>query len=359
MSQSASSQEAKKPESAYDRIWKFTELYKDDSNPVVQAVLFTGRFQLDHASLDADQGDVGEWNVRRLRLGPRITFFHTLTLHAEVELNPQERDPLYQRLTDAYVQWSPNRRFVTTVGKQSAPFTIDGATSSKELLAIDRSNLANNMWFPQEYMPGVSLSGRTAAWVYRAGVYSSGAADREFGRFNGGHFFLGVIGYDFARKIDARQALVSFNYVRQSADPNNTFTRQLGDIVSANVAVEKGRWGTRADVSSAAGYLGQSDLVGVMLMPYVNITPKLQAVGRYTMLDGDGANGVRLATYESRLVSGRGDRYDETYVGANYYFYGHKLKLQTGLQHAAMDDSAGDGGEYSGWSWTSALRVSW
>ena len=44
-----------------------------------------------------------------------------------------------------------------TVGKQSLPFTQEGATSSKELITIDRSNLANNIWFSQEYMPGVSV----------------------------------------------------------------------------------------------------------------------------------------------------------------------------------------------------------
>ena len=156
-----------KPEpSNYDRIWKgFTQWYKDDANPVVQQVLFSGRFQYEFAGIDADQGNLDEWNVRRMRLGPRITLFRKFTLHAEVEVNPQERDPFYMRFTDAYLQWNQSSRFVMTVGKQGVPFTIDGATSSKELLAIDRSNLSNNIWFPQEYIPGVSVSGRISPWV--------------------------------------------------------------------------------------------------------------------------------------------------------------------------------------------------
>src|SRR5262245_55926548 len=77
------------PQSPYDKIWKFTEWYENDDNRVVQKVLFSGRFQEDYASLDAEDGTLSEWNVRRLRVGPKITFFHTLTLHAEVELNPQ------------------------------------------------------------------------------------------------------------------------------------------------------------------------------------------------------------------------------------------------------------------------------
>ena len=346
-------------ESTYDRIWKFAEWYLNDSNRVVQRVLFSGRYQHDYAAIGADEGDLGEWNVRRMRLGPRITLFRSFTVHGEIELNPQEADPIYVRVTDLYAQWTHNSQFVLTVGKHGVPFTMDGATSSKELIAIDRGNLTNNIWFSQEYMPGISVSGRRAPWVYRGGVYSAGRANRELGEFNGSLFTLGVLGYDLAEQLGTREALLSANYVYQPADRNNTFTRQLGHIVSINFTLDAGVWGVRTDVSGASGHLGQSDLWGIMAMPFFNITSKLQAVGRYTFLESDAPNGVRLARYESRVVSGRGDRYQELYLGGNYYFYGHKLKLQTGLQFADMRDRASDSGAYSGVSLTTGLRVSW
>ena len=59
------------------------------------------------------------------------------------------------------------------------------------------------------------------------------------------------------------------------------------------------------------------------------------------------------------LVAGNGDEYNELYVGFNYYWYGHKLKLQTGLQQVDMDDVAADGGAHEGWSWTTGFRISW
>jgi phosphate-selective porin OprO and OprP len=153
--------------SAYDKAWRsFTEWYADDTNPVVQRVMLSGRFHYEFASIDADQGHLDEWNIRRLRIGPRITLFRTLTFHAEIELDPQRHEPLYTRFTDFYVQWAQSPQVVLTVGKQSAPFTLDGATSSRELLTIDRSNLSSNLWFPQEYLPGISLSGRRAQWMY-------------------------------------------------------------------------------------------------------------------------------------------------------------------------------------------------
>jgi phosphate-selective porin OprO/OprP len=351
---------AAKPPSTYDKIWTtFTDWYDDQESPVVQRILFTGRFQEDYATVDADQGSHSEWNVRRVRLGPRITMFRDYLVHAEVELNPQERDPFYMRITDAYVAWQKHPKAVITVGKQSVPFTQEGATSSKELITTDRGNLTNTIWFTQEYMPGVSVSGRIAPWNYRAGVYSSGAMNREFGRFNGDTFTLAILGYDFARKLGVREATLTGNYLYQHPDINNTFTKRWEHVGSIHFKLEQPTWGARTDVSKTVGYLGQRNVLGVMLMPFYNVTPKLQFVYRYTILDSDGINGLTLATYENRVVSGRGDRYTENYDGANYYFYGHKLKLQTGVQFADMQDRANDGGAYSGTSWTTGLRVGW
>ena len=352
---------AAKPEpSTYDKIWtRFTQWYKNDSNPIVQQVLFTGRFHYDFATIDAEQGDLDEWNVRRVRFGPRVTLFRTFTLHAEIEVNPQEHDPFYQRITDAYLQWNKSSKVVMTFGKQALPFTNEGATSSRELLTIDRSNLANNFWFPQEYVPGVSVSGRSAPWVYRGGVYSAGAMNREFGEFTGDYLTLALLGYDFAKRLGLKEAVLTGNYIYQHPDPDNTFTRPSEHVLSVHSRVEAGWWGVRTDISYADGYLGQSDMWAAMAMPFFNVTDKLQAVGRYTYIDSAEPNGIRLATYESRVVSGRGDKYNELYLGANYYFYGHRLKLQTGIQWADMNDRAHDGGEYAGVSWTTGVRVGW
>ena len=350
----------KKQPSIYDKVWgRFTNWYDNKENPVVQRVVFTGRYHQDFAVVDADQGETDEWNVRRVRLGPRITFFRNFLFHTEVEVNPQEQDPFYVRLTDAYVAWSRNPALTITVGKHSVPFTQEGGTSSRELLTIDRSNLANNIWFGQEYMPGLSVSGRKNAWTYRGSVYSSGAANREFGEFNGGIFTLAVLGYDFAKKLGVREAVLTGNYLYQQPDVNNTFTRRYEHITSANFRLDDGCWGVRGDVSTGVGYLGQRDVWSFMLMPFFNATAKLQFVGRYTFVDSDGNNGVSLPTYENRVARGSGDEYSEGYLGVNYYFYGHRLKLQSGVEFARMQDRANDGGEYSGTSWVTGLRVGW
>src|SRR5688572_30845217 len=134
-----------KPESLYDRIWRFSEWYRNEDNRFLQRLRFRGRYQQDFATVDADQGDHEEWNVRRLRMGLQAYIFGSLLLHAEVDLNPQEADPVYVRFTDMYAEWSTRPELVVTVGKQSIPYTMDGATSSRELIAIDRGALANNI----------------------------------------------------------------------------------------------------------------------------------------------------------------------------------------------------------------------
>jgi phosphate-selective porin OprO and OprP len=356
---SAQSQTADKTPSTLDRVWKFAEWYNDSSNPVVQRIQFSGRYQHEFATLDADQGDHSEWNVRRMRLGPRVTFFRAFLFHAEADLNPQEAEPFFVRMTDLYVQWTKSPRLAITVGKHAVNFTMDGSTSSKELIAIDRSNLTNNIWFTEEYLPGVGVSGRVAPWSYRAGIYSSGRQNKWLGEFDGGVFTYTLLSYDFAKTLGVREATLAGNYVYQQPDAKNTFTRPFENILSLNFKVESVRWGVRSDLSAASGYLGQSDVWGAMTMPYWNLTPKFQLVGRYTYVTSEDPNGVRFATYESAIVSGRGDRYNEVYGGANYYFYGHKLKLQTGIQYADMNDRANDGGAYAGTSWVTGVRIGW
>ena len=68
---------------------------------------------------------------------------------------------------------------------------------------------------------------------------------------------------------------------------------------------------------------------------------------------------MRFGRYERELESGRGDDYREIYFGMNHYWYGHKLKLQSGIQYVDMDDAANDGGAFTGWSFTTGFRISW
>ena len=343
-----------------ESLWDLPTLYKDKDASFFNEFRITGRFHGDYYNLDSGLGHDADFIVRRLRIGGKALFFHNkLTLHVEADLAPQDPNPLYSRLTDAYLGWEFSKAAVLKVGKHSTPFTLDGGTSSNSLITIDRNNLSNNLWFPLEYMPGVSLSGKMDNWVYFVGAFSGGSGSKEFGNFDAGNFGLASLGYDFGSRLGVKKALLRADYVYNQPNAENDFTRSFENIGSLNFQLDNGKWGFSTDLTAGSGYGKQADVWGFVVMPWYNITDKLQVVGRYTYMDGDGNDSIRFSRYESFVTSGRGDNYQEYYAGLNYFICGHKLKLQTGFTYASMDDAANNGGKYDGWTATTGLRVSW
>lgn len=345
-------------ENGFEDLWNVPTIYRGEDGGALDELRIVGRLHLDNYVVESDVGDASDLVVRRARLGARARLLDNLEAHVETELD-LEGGPLYSRLTDAYLAWRFSDVAQVKVGKHSVKFTLDGATSSNELLTIDRSNVANNFWFTDEYIPGVSVSGRSGAWSYNTGVFSGGRSNSEFGDFDGGYFWLGSLGRDFAQPLGVKKALLRADYVYNEPDADSDFTRSFQHIGSLAFVLEAEGWGVSGDLVAGDGFLGQSDAIGVTVLPWMDLTDRLQLAGRYTYLNSDEANGLRLARYENAATSGRGDRYHELYAGLNYYIFGHRLKAQTGLTYANMHDRANDGGAYDGWTWTTALRMSW
>lgn len=334
-------------------------LYKNEDYLPFQKFALSGRLQADTAFFDADQGEYDSLEWRRFRMGFKSTHFDHFTIHAEADLDLVDSDPLYTKLTDAYVGWSKSDALEIKIGKQGALFTMDGATSSKSLIRMERSLLSNNLWFTEEYFTGASASGEIGNWVYNTGIFASDGGP-EFGDFEAGYFGLFSIGYDFAEAIGLDTALVRGDYVYNDPTGNGILnTRSLSNVVSLNATLEKGKWGLRTDFSTACGWGTQSDLDAIAIMPYYNISDDWQLVASWNYVTSDQLNGVRLDRYENRIVSGRSDEANEFYFGVNRYICGHKLKWQAGVEYTTAEDAANDGGAYDGWGFSSGIRISW
>ncbi|MCB1063251.1 MAG: hypothetical protein KDN20_10065 [Verrucomicrobiae bacterium] len=346
--------------SSFCDLFDLATLYSNKENPVIQKFAFTGRLQADAAFFDASQADSYEsllW--RRFRAGFKATVFKDFTVHAEADLDLNEHNPLYNKLTDTYVAWSPSDSFSLAVGKQGAGFTLDGGTSSKKLIRMERSLLSNNLWFTEEYFSGVTASGEVDKWVYNVGIFASDGGP-EFGDFEAGYFGLLSIGYDFADTFGLDKALIRADYVNnQPTGEGDLNTRSLSQVGSINGQFEKGKWGLWTDIAAGEGYAKQSDIFAVAIMPFYNISDQLQLVASYNYVTSSGDNGIRIDRYESRVVSGRTDEAHEFYAGVNYYLCGHKLKWQTGVEYTTASDNANDGGAYDGWGVSSGIRISW
>jgi phosphate-selective porin OprO/OprP len=330
-------------------------LHQDDDGPIQQVAL-VGRAQVDAAWVEPEGlPSFSDTLWRRFRFGVEMTFLGDWTAHveADLDLNAAISD-WYTQLTDAYLSWSACERVELVALKQSAGFTLDGATSSKKLLTLERNNLTHNLWFTEEYFTGLLAQGHWSGdGSYKAGVFSSDG-DPEIGVDGASWFTLASLGYEFGNtkwRID---------HVYQDEDPDAN-TRDFAQVLSLVAQWQHGRWGTWAEIAGGDGFSGQgqSDVWGVDVMPFYRISKRTEAVLRLTHLDSRDANGLRLNRYDDRVEAGRGNVYDEGYVGYNVYFYDHRFKWQTCATWARMDDDADDGGEYDGATLATGLRLSW
>jgi phosphate-selective porin OprO/OprP len=346
-------------ETSFDRVWSHATLYENRDSGFVQKLALSGRLQAEAAWFDADEGDFDDATWRRFRFGFASEFVNDwrLDVEAELDLN-QSRSDWYQGLTDANITWRPDESTEVKILKQSAGFTLDGATSSKKLLTLQRNNLTENLWFTEEYFTGVTLkSDFNSQWFYKVGAFASDDAE-EIGVTDASYFLFASLDYalDVGPKLD--QAIIYLDYVYNDKDAKAN-TPDLSHVASLSTRWRAGPWNLHTDLALADGYFDQSDLWGLVLMPFYDVSEVVQLLGRYTYLSSDDDNGLSLNRYEDEIGQGEGDEYHEIYAGLNVFFYGHKLKWQTGLQYTRMDDEADDGGEYDGWGITTGLRIYW
>ena len=345
-------------ESDYDSVWNRVILYDRPDSNTLKKLAFTGRLQGDYYNFDdSGGGSESDFNWRRFRVGFKASLFEGLTLHSEADMNLNDPAPLYKKLTDSNLAWASPGGMTIKVGRQSAPFTLDGATSSKKLYTLERSKVSGNLGFPNEYFPGITFSGKRDNWEYLAGLFSSDHGPEFDEAFDYGRFALFSVGYNFKENLGMDNALIRLDYVNQEQDATNK-TPHHKNVASLVTKFEKGNLHLWTDLSLSDGYGSQNDLIGLQLMPFYDITDRTQVVFRYTYLKSSSGDSIRLSKYEKDLFGIKGNEASEMFLGVNHFLYGHKLKWQNGIQYTEMDRESGNQG-YNGWGFTSGIRISW
>ena len=345
----------------YDQLWGYAALYTHAESRGLQRLALTGRLQGDAATFDSDSDYHEELVWRRLRLGGKANLSHHLLVHAEADLDLNEAgsNDAYKGLTDAYIGWQPVSRLNLKLGKQSAPFTLDGATSSTRLITMERSIVAENLWFTTEYFTGAALIGTQAAWRYRLGIYSS-SGDAEFGSFDSGYFALASLGKTISSKRRDGTLAIRGDYVYNDPDySGDVGTRDLRQVVSLVTSMQAGAIGLGSDLSFGEGIDGQSDLWGLQLMPSYAFSERWQTLFRYAVVSSLDGAGVRMGRYARKIEPSLADVVHDFYLGLNCYLYGHKLKWQSGLEYNVATDLASTGDTYRGWGLSTGLRLYW
>jgi phosphate-selective porin OprO/OprP len=347
--------------SEVDDFWQYSQLFENDQGNYFN---LSGRLQADaayfnstsHSLIDNQDDSYSGILWRRFRFGFKTKYGSTnASLEGDFDLHNGAE---YKRLTDANLSWNLNKAMKLTVLKHSTGFTLDGRTSSKNLLTPQRNNLTNNLWFTAEYFTGISLKGNlTNQTSYNIGIFSSDDSD-EIGFSDGSYFTLFSVTSTFEKNHLWDNVELAFDYVYNDVDEQGN-TRDFSHVASFSSKLSTGNWHLWNDFSLGQGDLGQSDLWGAVIMPYFQQTNKIQWVMRYTYLDSEQDNGLILGKYENKIVGAKGNKYQELYAGVNYLINSHKLKLHLGGQYTKMLDDANDGGTYDGWGVTLALRSYW
>jgi phosphate-selective porin OprO/OprP len=358
--------------SVYDKIWDSLVLIDNKDAAVIQNLAVVGRLQGDVVLFNSeDNGEFQDELWRRTRLGLKAKVFKDFTLHGEMDLDMNEVDSgqwdeFYGRITDAYLGWKPCDEASLKFGKQSAGFTLDGATSSTKLHTPERSIVADNLWFSTEYFTGIGASGTMNEFDWKVGGYSA-SGEPEFGHFESGYFGLLSAGHKVGESGSLRVDYVynDPDYTGVSKDSDYIVgTRGFEHIVSL---VYKQKLGEKmdlwTDLSGAKGIDGKlGDMAGIEIMPMYNISEKFQLVGQYaavTSLDGDAQ--VVMSRYAQKNA-GKANAVETAHnllLGFNWFLYGHKLKWQNAVEYNFGQSMASTGNDYNGYGFTSALRISW
>jgi phosphate-selective porin OprO/OprP len=347
-----------KETSSFDRIWSLATLYKNEGNPVLQKFAFSGRYQGQYYWVEGDTGEDHDWENRRLRLGFRGIFARQFSFRVEADFDT-DSDPWYTGLTEAYVDWEPSEEFHLAVGKIMVRFTQEGSTSSNEILTFERSLLVTQVWPVPEYATGVSADGKLGGgrFLYRAGVFA-GDKQQEFSNFDAGACYLGSVGYDFGKQTGLNRGIVNVDWFHNDGNPGNDAFQDYEDVVSLRSDSKLGNFGLLTDLIFAQGLRNVSDVWGFILLPSYDITKKLQAVIRYQHANSDGPDGLTaIKRYEQAAGGGTGDNYNAGYGGLNYYFYGHKFKLMTGVEYSKLKGGTNAG--WNGWTVLAGVRMNW
>lgn len=180
-------------------------------------------------------------------------------------------------------------------------------------------------------------------WAFGGGVLlGSSEEDLNLPSLGGSKLFKGNIAKQLTSNTEIR-----LDYLHNPGDSDNNEVEPYRNVVSLNTYTRSGRWGLISDMIYAHALPeARGDLYGFVVLPHYMLTKRLQLVGRYTWTGSNEPDGIRLLNrYERRAVPEGfelGDRHQALYAGLNYYFFGHKLKLMSGLEYTDFESVNGN-----------------
>lgn len=351
-------EEAKDEKSVFDKLWSIPVIYKNADNDIIQQVAFIGRYHGNAWALEADDyGSETGWDNRRARLGLKVDFAKRFTFdfNVNVKVDWDEDGRFIQNFEEIRLIYKIDKKNRLYLGRVKTHLTDEWWDSSNSLDIIERSLLVNQVVHGKLW--GVSADGQIGNILYSAGIFSASVdTDWNTPTFDGGAVFYGGIGYAIS---DAQSVRLDYAYL--SEDAGNNATRPYEHVATLNYDGQWDAFGVSTNLIYGKGQGTTPDVYGLIITPtYEIIENKLVGVLRYQYATGDGNRPVSLQSRYEReapeLPTRYAEDYNAIYGGLNYLIYGHKLKLQAGVEYSHANLANGE--DYDAFTFLGGIRFS-
>lgn len=358
-------------------LFDYSTLYEGDG--LIKEVALTGRYHGQYISQTEEEGGASNgfhnWQHRRARLGFDVEFAGNLTFVSSINISDGSgssfgltRGVFFDDWDELFVKWEPSDDVYVLVGKTKQKITMENMESSKRILTVERSQIVNEVIasdYPWGALVGFSLFGidqEVGFWL------TGGEEDSTVERWNfpspdgrGGFTYRGNLPVS-----DATQLYFGYQFTNNasgfangSGNADSDHGSQYEHVAHIGTKSEWGKLGLITDVIAAGNressgpIAAGNDTWGFVVLPYYNVTDKLQFVAKYAYMDEG-----RQQRYQRYFVRQYLDGYHTFYAGFNYYICGQKLKLMGGYEYATGNEFT-TGADIDSSSWVFAVRSYW
>ncbi|MEM1410958.1 MAG: porin [Pseudomonadota bacterium] len=326
----------------FEEIWRSVDVYGDRDRDDFPFIKFRGRYHGTAFTVNGEGTDDAGWENRRFRLGMDILFSDKLEFAFDFNMSTDSEDEVVDNFDFIAINYRFNENTALSVGKlRRNPLTREDSMSSNRILTIERSLLTSRFFI--DNAGGAFALHIKDRWAFGGGVLlGSSEEDLNLPNFDGSLLFKGNIAKQVTPTTEIR-----LDYLYNPGDLDNNDVEPYRNVVSLNSYTRIGRWGLITDLIYAdAQATARGDLYGFVVLPHIMLTDRLQFVTRYTWSGSNEDDGIRLLNrYERRAVPEGfefGDRHQALYAGLNYYFFGHKFKLMSGIEYTDFESVNGN-----------------
>ncbi len=366
----------------YCDVFDMNTLYTGDG--FVKEVSWNGRYHGQYISqskdLGADEIGYNQWQHRRFRLGMNIEFANNITLKTSANISNGSgggtgltRDVFFDGWDEFYIDWEPKGEVLqyVEIGKQKQAISREFSTTSRKILTVERSQIVNETTDMKPW--GVTAGFKFFGMKHEFGGWIHGYDDNDpLGNWarsdsRGGFSYRGEVAVTESTDFHLDYAFTNNSSGLASPEGNapDGENSAYQHVVALGTESEFGQFGLITDLILGGGREATgaipagNDTWGLVVLPYYNITDKLQFVTKYAyMAEGREQRTQRFGEGAGNLQNGRSrvEDYHTFYAGLNYYICDHNLKLMAGYEYATGNEFGG-GDDISSDTWMIAVRT--